>query len=169
MSGKPFRVLILCSGNTCRSPMAEGILKKALQDRGVDGVEVRSAGTLGLHDQPATATAVEVARSHGVDIAEHRSAAFTPEMGRQFDLILALADEHFELALAMGVPAEKVYMLKTYPRRTRDRRSASVRDPIGGSKDLYEDVFLEMDDAIQRSIGELIRQAGQNSGAEDET
>ena len=72
MSDVHFRVLIVCSGNTCRSPLAEAYLRAALgADR--DRVQVVSAGTGALDGQPATGPAIEVARRDGVDLAGHRS------------------------------------------------------------------------------------------------
>lgn len=154
-----YLVTIVCSGNTCRSPMAEGILKKALADRHIEGIKVISAGTLGLVGAPATALAVEVSRAHGVDISAHLSQAFIPEIAQGSDLILALAGEHFDAALELGAPPENVYMLKTFPRRTRDFRSASVPDPIGSERAEYEKVFLQIDDALQRAVQEIVRRA----------
>ena len=159
MPDRPYRVTIVCSGNTCRSPMAAGILTKALADRGVDGVEVASAGILGIVGAPATPLAVEVARMFGVDIAAHRSRAFTEELARSSDLVLALAPEHFLTALALKMPAENVHMLKTFPWRTRDLAAAAISDPIGRDKAEYQRIFLEIDDALQQGIGEIIRQA----------
>jgi len=140
--------------------MAEGILKKALADRGVENIEVTSAGTLGIIDSPATPLAVEVARSFDVDISGHLSREFTPKMAGASDVILALSAEHYETALELGAPEEKVYMLKMFPRRTKDLRTASIRDPIGGDMKLYQRAFLEIDEAIQQGVGELMRMAG---------
>lgn len=158
-----YLVTMVCSGNTCRSPMAEGILKKALADRNVEGIDVLSAGTLGLVGAPATTLAVEVARSHDVDISAHVSRAFVPEIARKSDLILALSREHFDQALQLGAAPENVYMLKTFPRRTKDFRSASISDPIGGDRAEYESVFLQIDDAIQPAVQEIIRRAATSS------
>lgn len=159
MPAGPYRITIVCSGNTCRSPMAEGILKKALAERKAAEIEVTSGGTLGIIDSPATPSAVEVARSFGVDISRHRSQAFTRDLAQASDLILAMAVEHYEVALALGAPPEKVYMLKTFPRQTKDLYAASIRDPIGGDKEIYQRAFLEIDDALQRAVGEVMRRA----------
>jgi len=140
--------------------MAEGILKKALVDRGADNVEVGSAGTLGIIDSPATPLAVEVARSFSIDISSHLSREFTPELAGSSDLILALSTEHYKTAVELGAPEEKVYMLKVFPRRTKDLRAASIRDPIGGDMKLYQRAFLEIDEALQQGAGEIMRMAG---------
>jgi len=164
MPDGPYRVTIVCSGNTCRSPMAAGILTEALAERGAEGIEVASAGTLGIVGSPATPLAVEVSRSFGVDIAAHRSQAFTEDLARSSDLVLALSAEHFGAALALGAPAENVYMLKTFPRRTKDLVGASIHDPIGGDREEYLRVFLEIDDALRQGVSEIIRQAAAGRG-----
>lgn len=158
---RPYQVIIVCSGNTCRSPMAEGILKKALAERGAENVAIISAGTLGLVDSPATPSAVEVARSFAVDISQHRSQSFTPELAQRSDLILALAEEHYQTALEYR--AENVFMLKTFPRRTKDLRGSSIRDPIGGDGQMYQRAFLEIDDALQQGVNEIMRRAAQKN------
>ena len=117
------------------------------------------AGSVVFFDAPATPAAVETARSFGVDIAGHRSQGFTKELAQSSDLILALAVEHYEAALVMGIPEDKVFMLNAYPRRTRDLYTASIQDPIGGDFDMYRRAFLTIDDALQRSVGDIIRQA----------
>ena len=163
----PYHVTIVCSGNTCRSPMAEGILKKALAERRASCIAVRSAGTLGIIDSPATPLAVEVSRSFGVDISGHRSQEFTRELAQTSDLILALAAEHHDSALAFGVPRERVFMLQTFPRRTGDLPAASISDPIGGDKETYRRTFLKIDDALQRGAGEIMRRAAVSKPAKE--
>ena len=162
-----YLITIVCSGNTCRSPMAEGILKKALAERKIAGIKVISAGTLGIVGSPATTLAVEVARLYDVDISRHLSQGFIQEIAQRSDLILAMAQEHYETSLKLGAPEENVYMLKTFPRRTRDFNSASVPDPIGGDRQMYERAFLMIDGALQKSAGEIIRRfkAGKSTDA----
>lgn len=162
-----YLVTIVCSGNTCRSPMAEGILRKALAEREVTGIKVISAGTLGIVGAPATAMAVEVARAHDVDISRHLSEDFVSKIARGSDLILAMAREHYDAALELGAPEENVYMLKTFPRRTKDFHSTSVPDPIGGDRQIYERAFLQIDDALQQSVGEIIRRAVAKKSSSD--
>ena len=169
MPGRTYRVTIVCSGNTCRSPMAAGILIKALAERGAEGIEVTSAGTLEIVGSPPTPLAVEVSRSFGVDIANHRSQAFTRDLARSSDLVLALASEHYQIAIALGAPAEHVYMLKTFPRRTKDLIGASIRDPIGGDRAQYQRVFLEIDEALHQGVGEIVRQAAALRGKRSES
>ena len=86
--------MFLCTGNICRSPMAEGLLRRALDDRGIGGVEVSSTGTWGLDGSPATEYAAAAARSSGVDIARHRARSFTERLAEDADLIIAMTSVH---------------------------------------------------------------------------
>ena len=73
MNSKKFNILIVCTGNTCRSPMAEGILKHLLKSKGIEHIDVSSAGTAGLEGYPPSENAVEATRVWDIDISGHRS------------------------------------------------------------------------------------------------
>ena len=70
-------ILVVCSGNICRSPMTEGLLKKRL---GTETVNVISAGTMGITGYPASENGIEVCRLHDIDISSHRSAGVNGEL-----------------------------------------------------------------------------------------
>jgi len=81
-------VLFLCTGNLCRSPLAEGILKHKLAERKIDSVTVSSAGTFALNGRPAAELAERVAAERGVDISGHRVSHVTCEMLERADLVI---------------------------------------------------------------------------------
>jgi len=129
-------ILFVCTGNTCRSPMAEGIARKALADRlGCSvrkleecGYVVRSAGLFG-GGGGAASDAVAAARAFGADISRHRSRPLTNELIRQADLVFCMTGSHVADVLRMAPDAqEKV-------RRMDPRRD--VADPIGGGPSAY--------------------------------
>src|SRR5205814_4293450 len=84
-----FRVLLVCTGNTCRSAMAAGLLRHALGAE-TERVAVESAGTAAWEGQPATEPRLEVARQDGVDLSTHRTRRVTPAMVRAADLVLVM-------------------------------------------------------------------------------
>ena len=86
------RILTVCVGNICRSPMAEGELRDRLQKRGLGGV-IESAGIGALVGRPADPTAVELMAARGVDISAHRARQLTPDLIRSFELILVMEAE----------------------------------------------------------------------------
>jgi len=85
-------VLVVCTGNICRSPMAELLLRDHLASRGVDA-RVRSAGTLAWHG-PATGDAIEVMDARGLDLRAHRSRELTPALTSEADLIVGMTRNH---------------------------------------------------------------------------
>ena len=93
-SAKTFRVLLVCTGNTCRSPMAVGILRKLLEERGIDHIQVDSAGIASYSGSPASLFAVDTCRNFGIDISQHSSRLLTREMALEADLILVMAPPH---------------------------------------------------------------------------
>jgi protein-tyrosine-phosphatase len=111
-----FKVLFVCTGNTCRSPMAEGILRKLLEDKGVEGLQVSSAGTYALRNAPASLFAMEIASDRSVDLSRHRSRQLTQEMTGKADLILAMSKEHLDFIGRIDRKAGgKAFLLKGQP------------------------------------------------------
>jgi protein-tyrosine phosphatase len=86
-------ILVICTGNTCRSPMAEALLRHHLTDAG-HAIDVASAGTLGWSGKPATAHAVAVLEERGVPLADHVSRKLTRDLLDDADLVLAMTRTH---------------------------------------------------------------------------
>ncbi len=138
-----FNIMFVCTGNTCRSPMAEAALRKLIKDSGVDDIEVYSSGAGAFDGQPASRFAVEVVKLWDVDLSAHRSQALTKSLIDQSDLILALAATHYNTILGISPEAfDRTYLLKSFPEPGDD--GEGVMDPIGMPLTVYNEVFLDI-------------------------
>ncbi len=148
--------------------MAEGILTKAVDDlpQGSRPIDVQSAGTIGLSGMPATDLAISVSQQYGVDISDHESQALTRELLEEADLVLTLAAEHYEICQNLGADEDRLFMLRSYPKKPRDLRRESIADPMGGSRPQYERAFFEIDEAIHRALPTILKKAGISSPPE---
>lgn len=157
-----FRILVVCTGNICRSPMAEGLLKDRVGKHGLaDRVAVRSAGTWANHGNAASDNGVVIAAEDDIDIAEHRSHPITPELVEGSDLILVMTQSHRDEILAESPGAkDKIHLLT----RFADPENGSlegVKDPIGGNMDAYRKTYMELTgliDASMERIGRLVEE-----------
>jgi protein-tyrosine phosphatase len=110
----PGSILVVCTGNICRSPIAEGMLRAMLEERlGEAAPLVASACTAGWDGRPATEEAVAAAAELGVDIAGHRARALRAEHVQAADLVIGMTEDHVEAALALDPrAAERAFTLK---------------------------------------------------------
>jgi glycine hydroxymethyltransferase len=139
-------VLFVCTGNTCRSPMAEGLARKALEGR--TDWQIASAGIGAVNGQPPSPHAVTALRQLGIDISGHRSRMLTGQAVREADFIFALTRNHAEGILYFHPEAaEKVFLLREFD-SSADATDQDVADPIGGSLDAY----LGCRDQIRRGV-----------------
>jgi len=124
-----FKILLICTGNTCRSAMGEGILRRMLKEVGRDDVEVGSAGTGTAPGWEATQEAIEACREMQVEITRHRSQPITLQKVREADLILVMERMHRERVLDLDPSAaDKVRLLGEFDPQTRE---VEIADPIG--------------------------------------
>ncbi len=147
-----FHVLFVCTGNTCRSPMAEGLLRKLLADEGLADVHVSSAGIGTLDGYPVTRFAVKAASEKDVNIAEHHSTRMTTELAEKADLILVMADEHHKFVAELAPVEGKLHMLKGFPEGGHADYLYSVKDPVGGSLEEYRNTINELERELKRIL-----------------
>ncbi|MDZ7262190.1 MAG: low molecular weight protein arginine phosphatase [candidate division KSB1 bacterium] len=155
---KTYHILFVCTGNSCRSPMAEGLLKHKLPEKFDGKVVVRSAGTLGLEGNSATPFAITAAKERGVDISHHRSQGVEERLVKEADIIFAMAEDHKEyLERQFPRVRENVFQLKKCGRDSKKLKSVSIKDPMGGSMAVYRRCCREIDKELDRILPLLIR------------
>lgn len=153
-----FTVMFVCTGNTCRSPMAAGAMHRLLKDRNIDNIEVISSGTSAATGFPATEYAAEAVRIWKADISEHRSQPLTQHLINEADLILAMTPSHcYEIMSMEPAAKDKTFLLKNYPESGCN--GDGIDDPIGGSLDIYNQTFIEIGEELGRILPYLIKAA----------
>jgi protein-tyrosine phosphatase len=155
-SGPAFSVLMVCTGNICRSPTADGLLRHRLREAGLhERVLVDSAGTHGYHvGDPPDRRSTAKARSYGVDLGMLRARQVEAADFQRFDLILAMDQGHYDILLQRCPPPHrgKVKLYLDYaPGFGRE-----VPDPYYGSEDGFETVW-RMCDAVSAALLDEIR------------
>ncbi len=146
---KIHNILIVCTGNSCRSIMAEGYLKKRIKEEDLD-LKVRSAGTGAIDGTKPPQETIEMLRTENIDPAGLEAAMITKELVDWADAILVMEAAHKStIAQAWPESEEKVYLLGKYNSSEFD----DVPDPIGRSLDFYRETF----DLIKESIEEFIK------------
>ena len=157
---KKFKLLLVCTGNTCRSPMAAGILRKLLDERGITRIEVESAGVSAHQGSPASLFSIETCRNYGIDISRHSSRQLTTKMASAADLILVMAPEHLDYMDNLD-PAllEKSFLVKAFPGEADSDQNYTVPDPIGRDRQAYLSSFFELDEHLRRILPALLNLA----------
>lgn len=126
----PGSILVVCTGNVCRSPIAEGMLRALLQERLAEAAPlVASAGTGASEGRGATEEAVTAAAELGVDIAGHRARQLRAEHVRAADVVIGMAEEHMEAAVALEPSATG----RTFTLKELVRLLEAVPDPEVGA------------------------------------
>jgi len=147
-------VLFVCTGNSCRSIMAEGLLRKKLEEMGRKDIEVFSAGTCAVGGFVPTDNTIFVMKEEGVDVSGYKTSRLTPDKIQKADLILAMELIHLEEILNMAPDvAVKTHLLRKYARVKNEPGGVEVMDPIGRPLEIYERVST----MIKRSIEELAK------------
>lgn len=145
------KILFVCTGNTCRSPMAEGILRYIAKEQGLD-IEVTSAGIAVYENAYAAINSIDVMKAIDIDISDHKSNQVDKNLIEDADLILTMSSGHkYAILSKFPLYEDKIYNLLEYA-YDMDK---DVADPYGGSLETYEKTRDEIYRAIVDIVGKL--------------
>lgn len=128
-------ILVVCTGNICRSPIGERLLRRALPGKKID-----SAGVGALVDHAADASAIAVSEKHGLSLDEHKGRQFTGSLGRQYDLILVMEKHHIEQVTKIAPEARGKTLLFGHWLGNK-----AIPDPYRQSMEAFEFVYQLLD------------------------
>lgn len=145
------KILFICTGNTCRSPMAQGIFNSICRERELP-FDSRSAGLCTVTGLPVSENSVSVLKESGIDISDLKSTSIADVDTEEYSLFAVMTPEHRDMLLYYGFPPEKIYVL------AEDK--GGISDPYGGNGGRYRICR----DEINAAIEELIHRLGDEDG-----
>jgi protein-tyrosine-phosphatase len=152
------KVLFVCDGNICRSPLAAAYLRHRAASEGLGNIVVDSAGLLGIEGAPAAPFSIEVAKDAGLDLTRHRSRGVTPEDAHTADLVISMTRTQLD-TLARRHPSKRQrrLMLRAFEDGpTPNAPAKELADPVSGPIEGYREAFA----VIRTCIDNLIRHLG---------
>jgi len=152
---KTTKILLVCTGNICRSPLAAALLQRALAERGIEGIDVSSAGTGAWDGAPVSEGAYLVGLERGLDLSAHRARLLTRELVEQADLVLTMARHHRARVDELGGEG-RVFVLGEYAGREGDE--AEVSDPFGGDLEVYRDTCVELEALVEAAVERIVKE-----------
>jgi len=149
------KILMVCMGNICRSPLAEGIMKSKLKQYGIEGM-VDSAGTISAHKGEAPDhRSCEIALKNGIDITDQRARPFQRSDFDAFDWIFVMDKENYSSIMKIAATQEQRQKVEMIMNRLQPGSNIEVPDPYFGGRPEFEKVFRMLDascDAIAKSM-----------------
>ena len=150
---KPIKVLMVCLGNICRSPLAEGILKSKIQKQ---NVIVDSAGTGAYHiGKLPDPRSIEVAKKHGIDITDQRARKISKVDLDTFDFIFVMDESNYRNVLMMATNETQSAKISMIMKTIYPREDISVPDPYYGGDNGFEQVYQMLDEACDVIVNKI--------------
>lgn len=162
-------ILFVCTGNTCRSSMAEGIFKDLIKDS-QKNIQISSAGISAFEGDRANEKSIKVLREKGIDISQHKARQLTLDMIKKADLVLTMTYSHKEIIKNYLLKnsddnslANKVFTLKEYAyiinnETIDDYSNLDIADPYGMDYSVYEETRNEIEKELRKIANKMIEE-----------
>jgi protein-tyrosine-phosphatase len=144
-------LLFVCSGNTCRSAMAEALARKIAKRRGIEDLSVSSAGTNAWDNATATDEALLVGMERDIDLTGHRARKLTSAIVSEADLIFVMTPAHLEQVVQLGGRG-KVHVINEYASKVQN---GGIADPYGGDLEAYRQTADMLEQELEKLFDRL--------------
>lgn len=149
------KIMFICTGNICRSAMAEGMMRKLVQEQNKEA-EVYSCGIYAETGDYATYNAVEAASKYDADISNHRATNIRDSKIEEMDVILCATISHKQSVLYLYPELEgKVFTIKEYAKLDKNGQYMDIKDPWGYDMDVYENCAKEIKECLDIIINKI--------------
>jgi protein-tyrosine-phosphatase len=155
----------VCTGNTCRSPMAAGILGGLLPKRLARKVNIESAGVCAQDGMPASRNAIEVSRKRGIDISGHTSKRLTRKLIEAADLVLVMQRIHLDEVRELCPTRTEHTLLLAELEGSAGSDALEIADPCGGSEEVYEHCFTRIQRNLEKGMKFLLELVNSKEGS----